>query len=1034
MSAIGSIIKPILKWGGKIGSKIWGATKAVGGFLGRGLSKGFKFVKSGFGKVAGLLGAGSALLNLGKKNKQENEESVRSIEKAGEDARSSSNSVKAETNKLKRKKNNRPQADPDALQDKRAADAERAAANEKAERIKADIRKMDELTGRAATIVRKYGSRAAVKMAQQTQYKPSDAMMAGRAAENVLLGEQIRLMYDQKINNNKNIFNILGMLGANNDLLGVLTEQARLIHRQGLTDANYDAMKAEVMGSLAERAIAESKSVNNALNENETMENLMAELVASQKQGNEQQASSVSPILKKTGLGIIGGLAGLAGLILASRVGDTPSDKDSDGKDDAETKPKREDFGDDGNAVGGSGGWDGAPKDEEDAVEPDMSDDEKLEQVRNEGIATFATSTAVNGYETVKRLKTAHQAANATKAATTAAGAAGKVAGAAARKKFINSLGPRALKVIGAKIGAKLALKAATKCALKKIPVLGLGFSLFEAIPRICKGDYTGAALALGSGAASLLHLADVFSGPGGSIAALGLGALADGALAMHDYNQAMEDLKTKGHSDLLDDEDLADILVTPTEEEMKGAEDAEKQVQEEQAAKDKLAAQADNGGAASMSPDGYDAASSGAGAMTSSAPADAKKAAADLKGLNNAGQSGGSKATGSGDSAFTKGLKSVGSFLWGLTPFGVLQNAMDTFSQPSGRSEVGHGTSDNWAGFGANPNATEGDIGSMTATPEAVDRIQNFGNYNVNELNEGGEYADDTRSMINGVSSMQGHIVYSQQQRDIDNNIGDCSAFAKWVLKKYYGIDIGGYSEGQLLEDKGRVVDFSGIDTAGAGKGRKPNLSALKPGDLIFYASREQKGRRAFGTGHVEVYLGNGKTIGMNTYKDGKKMTNSEGKAIGPWIHDINDPYLGKYIAAKRYIGQTAESLGYAVEGSQVPEVSSSRTGDTPASTNSATIQGGGSTSNPQWSSATQTSVPTPTATPAPAPPPASGGSGSKRTSDGNAGGGAGGYSGGGSVNVDNSTTRGGDYIINNNTTTNIYYNNDDRGSAETR
>ena len=1032
MAVIGSIIKPILKLGRKVGSKIWGATKAVGGFLGKGLSKGFNFVKKGFGKVAGLLGVGSSLLNFGKKNEKDNDEAIRDIAGSKEEVKSS-NSVKAETNKLKKKTGSKPQADPDALQDKRAADAERTASNEKVERIKADIRQMEELTGRAATIVRKYGSHAAAKMAQQTSYKPSAANMAGRAAENVLLGEQIRLMYDQKINNSKNIYNILGMLGANNDLLGILTEQAKLIHRQGLTDANYEVMKAEVMGSLAERAIAESKSANHVFNENETMEGMLAELVASQKQGNEQQAKSVSPLLKKTGMGIIGGLAGLAGLILASRVGDTSSDKEPEDKKDADTKTDREALKDD-DTSGGSGGWDAGDKSDDEGADTEMTDDEKLEQARNEGVATFATSTAVNGYEAVKRIKSARQVAGAAKTATTAAGAAGKVAGAAARKKFINSLGPRALKVIGAKIGAKLAYKAAAKGALKKFPVIGLGFSLLEAIPRLKKGDYTGAALALGSGAASLLHLADVFTGPGGSIAAFGLGALADGALAMHDYNQAMEDLKTKGHSDLLDDDDLADILVTPTEEEMKGAEEAEKRVKEEQAEKDKMASQTQNGGDASMSPDGYDAADSGAGAMTASAPADAKKAAETLKSLDGGKKAAQPKAAETGDSALMKGIKGVGSFLWNMTPFGVLQNAMNMFSQSSGRSEVGHDTSGNWAGFGANPNATEGDVGSMNVSPEALDRIQNFGNYNINELDESGKYADDTRSMINGVSSMQGSIVYSQEQRDIDNKIGDCSAFAKWVLKKYYGVDIGGYSEAQLLEDKGRIVDYSGIDTAGTSKGRKPNLSALKPGDLVFYSSRKQKGRRAFGTGHVEVYIGNGKTIGMNTYKDGTQIFNSEGKAIGPWIHDINDPYLGNYIAAKRYVGQTAETIDYAVEGSQVPEVSSYQSNDTQTSTNSVSFQnGGGSVSNPQWSSASQTAVETPTATPAPAPHPSSGGSGSQGRS-GSASGGTSGSAGGGSFNVDNSTRRGGDCIINNNTTTNIYYNNDDRGSAETR
>ena len=1029
MAVFGKIIKPILKLGSKVGQKIWGVTKSVGSFIGKGISKGFKAVKSGFGKVAGLLGVGSTLLNRSKQNEKDSDNSIRSIESAADAAAKSSGATKAETNKLKKKNGGgKPKADPDALQDKRAAEAERIAANEKGERIKADVRKMDELTGRAARILRKYGAHAASKMASEmTTYKPSQAMMAGKAPDNVLLGEQIRMMYDQKINHNKNIYNILGMLGANNDLLGVLTEQAQLIHRQGLTDANYNAMKAEVMGKLAERAISESTSANQTLNGNETLENIMAELVATQKQGNETQDKVVGNVMKKTGVGIIGGLAGLAGLILASKVGTPTLDKSDDKYGDA--AGVRTGTEDESSLRMDTDADDGRQTSDEDDYEGDLTDEERLDTVKSEGIANTAIGTAARGYEAIKRLKSARQVASGAKTATAAAGAAGKIVGNEARKKFIRSLGPRAIKVIGAKIGAKLALKAATKCALKKIPVLGLGFSLFEAIPRLFKGDYTGAALALGSGAASCLHLADAFTGPGGSIAAIGLGALADGALAMHDYNRALEDLKTKGHTDLIDDDDLTDILVTPTEEEMKQAEEAEKNVQAEQAAKEKLA-NGEHAGDPSMSPDSVDAASQGGNVSASNAPADAKQAAASIKSLGNGGSA---KASGdSDDGALMKGLKAAGSFLWDMSPFGGIQQAVDMLSRPSGRTEVSHGTSDNWAGFGANTqSATEGDIGTMNVSPEALDRIQNFNNYDVNELDEGGKYSDDTRRMVNDVTSMQGKIVYSQEQRDIDQKTGDCSAFARWALKKYYGIDIGGYSEAQLLENEGRIVDYSGIDTSGTKKGRKPNLAALKPGDLIFYSSRQWKGRRAFGTGHVEVYIGNGKTVGMNTYKDHVQMKNRDGKPVGPWIHDIDDPWLGDYIAAKRYVGQTESSIDYAVEGSSAPGMSASQAGNVKADTKAVTAKSS-PTDASAWVASENHVLQAPTVVATPPPSSASRGTGSSATTGGKSGGAA--PNGGGLVNVDNSTTRGGDYIINNNTTTNIYNYSDDRGSAETR
>jgi len=277
----------------------------------------------------------------------------------------------------------------------------------------------------------------------------------------------------------------------------------------------------------------------------------------------------------------------------------------------------------------------------------------------------------------------------------------------------------------------------------------------------------------------------------------------------------------------------------------------------------------------------------------------------------------------------------------------------------------------------------------------------------------------------------MQGKIVYSQEQRDIDQKTGDCSAFARWALKKYYGIDIGGYSEAQLLENEGRIVDYSGIDTSGTKKGRKPNLAALKPGDLIFYSSRQWKGRRAFGTGHVEVYIGNGKTVGMNTYKDHVQMKNRDGKPVGPWIHDIDDPWLGDYIAAKRYVGQTESSIDYAVEGSSAPGMSASQAGNVKADTKAVTAKSS-PTDASAWVASENHVLQAPTVVATPPPSSASRGTGSSATTGGKSGGAA--PNGGGLVNVDNSTTRGGDYIINNNTTTNIYNYSDDRGSAETR
>ena len=54
----------------------------------------------------------------------------------------------------------------------------------------------------------------------------------------------------------------------------------------------------------------------------------------------------------------------------------------------------------------------------------------------------------------------------------------------------------------------------------------------------------------------------------------------------------------------------------------------------------------------------------------------------------------------------------------------------------------------------------------------------------------------------------------------------------------------------------------------AQSGRGRKVSLSALQPGDLIFYRS----GGRI---GHVAMYIGGGRVVHASTPRDGIKISN---------------------------------------------------------------------------------------------------------------------------------------------------------------
>ena len=115
-------------------------------------------------------------------------------------------------------------------------------------------------------------------------------------------------------------------------------------------------------------------------------------------------------------------------------------------------------------------------------------------------------------------------------AADVGADAATRSATKTAEKQAVKTAGKSATKAAGKSI-----LKTGFKSAVKKIPFLGaLAGGLF-AIPRLLKGDWTGAGLEVASGAASLV--------PGaGTAASIGI----DAALAAKDMKDAMKEEQAK--------------------------------------------------------------------------------------------------------------------------------------------------------------------------------------------------------------------------------------------------------------------------------------------------------------------------------------------------------------------------------------------------------------------------------------------------------------------------------------------------------
>lgn len=137
-------------------------------------------------------------------------------------------------------------------------------------------------------------------------------------------------------------------------------------------------------------------------------------------------------------------------------------------------------------------------------------------------------------------------------------------------------------------------------------------------------------------------------------------------------------------------------------------------------------------------------------------------------------------------------------------------------------------------------------------------------------------------KKIIQYAESILGQNTYTNDTnlRDkVDQGYSDCSSFARWVYKQALGIDPGGNTGVQIQSPLLTPVD----------QGPTPNENNLEAGDLMFYKSKTDNGR-LYNVGHVEIYDGNGNTIGHGGGKGPIKQSLS---SYVKWAQNYGQPYI---------------------------------------------------------------------------------------------------------------------------------------------
>ena len=195
---------------------------------------------------------------------------------------------------------------------------------------------------------------------------------------------------------------------------------------------------------------------------------------------------------------------------------------------------------------------------------------------------------------------------------------------------------------------------------------------------------------------------------------------------------------------------------------------------------------------------------------------------------------------------------------------------------------------------FGFNDNGTTENGTSTSSASTAT----SSGNGEFGEIQTSAGNSSQENEIIKKMNSILGTSDYSMKgARDPSKGSSDCSSTVQWVLKNAIGVNPGGTTPEILGSSNGILVDkySSGDPLAQTSSG--PNLSNLRPGDLMLY-SRPTSGfseGRKYRVGHVEMYMGDGKRAG-------------HGSGRGPKVTDAMTD-AKRYILSKRYTTEQSSS-----------------------------------------------------------------------------------------------------------------------------
>ena len=123
--------------------------------------------------------------------------------------------------------------------------------------------------------------------------------------------------------------------------------------------------------------------------------------------------------------------------------------------------------------------------------------------------------------------------------------------------------------------------------------------------------------------------------------------------------------------------------------------------------------------------------------------------------------------------------------------------------------------------------------------------------------------YSGDTgQKILDAAREYEGKIIYSQEERHTLDETGDliksdCSDFARFIIQKVTGIEIGDWTGSQVKDPKLEIIGEVGQD------GVVPigeRMNQLQIGDLIYRVDYEEK------SNHVAIYGGKNKVIDCST------------------------------------------------------------------------------------------------------------------------------------------------------------------------